>query len=131
MLVGVAFGVVGHVAGEIGQALGLYNHEPEIGLGNNAVEFLNNPFMAPGSAVTLGNTICYAGGVNPTDYGAYGDPTVEIGRHEEAHTYQSQALGIFFLPVYFLNGGISGPSRNPFESAAQDYGRGGSDWWPF
>ena len=46
-----------------------------------------------------------------------------IGYHEEAHTYQYQQYGPFYLPAYMLNGGFSGPLNNHFEREAQDYGR--------
>jgi len=34
-------------------------------------------------------------------------------RHEQAPTYQYQALGPFFLPVFYINGGISTPGAPP------------------
>jgi len=39
----------------------------------------------------------------------------------------------FYAPVYLLNGGFSGPAGNPFEQAAQVYGRnlGQGEWWPW
>ena len=51
-----------------------------------------------------------------------------IGAHEEAHTYQYQTLGVFFLPAYFACGGIS--QYNPFEIAATKYAIGEGSWWP-
>lgn len=69
--------------------------------------------------------------ISPTEMGAYSDMNVQVGRHEKAHTYQYEALGIFFAPLYFKNGGLTGPSGNPFESAAQNYGSGTGGWWPW
>jgi hypothetical protein len=81
----------------------------------------------------FGNTILYGKNSPPSAYCAYGDCTVNIGFHEEAHTYQYQVLGPFYAPVYMLNGGFSGPSVNPLEQSAQFYGRnhGQEGWWPW
>lgn len=32
---------------------------------------------------------------------------IRIGDHERAHVYQYMVLGMFFLPIYFICGGIS------------------------
>ena len=58
-----------------------------------------------------------------------GDECVRIGSHEQAHVYQTMALGVLFLPLYFLHGGIS--HKNRFEQAADRYARTGSGWWPY
>ncbi|MBK6585164.1 MAG: hypothetical protein IPG20_20210 [Gammaproteobacteria bacterium] len=128
-IIGAVYGSVGHVVGEIGYAFGMYPVSPSIDFGNNAIQFLDNPFTLKDTAITVGNTISYGRGSNPSGFGAYGDSTVEIGRHEQAHTYQYQVLGPLFLPTYFLRGGISGPTGNPFEHAAQEYGSGRGGWW--
>jgi len=54
--------------------------------------------------------------------------TVHIGKHEEAHTWQYQVLGPFFLPVYALT--MLLPSPTPFERAADIYAQTGRFWWP-
>ena len=54
--------------------------------------------------------------------------TVHVGKHEEAHTWQYQVLGPFFLPVYALT--MLLPSPTPFERAADLYAKSGSGWWP-
>ena len=54
--------------------------------------------------------------------------TVHIGKHEEAHTWQYQVLGPFFLPVYALT--MLLPSPAPFERAADVYAQTGRGWWP-
>jgi hypothetical protein len=100
-------------------------------MGHNAVQFLDNPLTIPGTAITLGNTISYGKGLAPDHFGAYGDPTVNLGRHEEAHTWQYQLLGPLFMPIYFICGGVSGPDTNPLEKAAQEFGRGTGSWWPW
>ncbi len=67
-------------------------------------------------------------GLKPGDYHPrYGaDPystwNVWILKHESGHTWQADRLGPFFLPLYFLHGGVS--QNNPFERAADDYGQG-------
>lgn len=87
-IIGGIYGLAGHVVGEIGYAFGLYNVSPSINFGNNGIQFINNPFTLRGTAITLGNTISYGRGSPPSRYGAYGDPSVNIGLHEGAHTYQ-------------------------------------------
>lgn len=129
-IIDAIYGGVGHIVGEIGYAMGIYDVSPSITFGNNAIQFLDNPFTLPKAAITLGNTISYGQGTGPSEYGAYGDYSVQIGLHEKAHTYQYQALDPLFLPTYFIRGGMSGPAGNPFENAAQDYGRGTGGWWP-
>ena len=54
--------------------------------------------------------------------------TVHVGKHEEAHTWQYQLLGPFFLPVYALT--MLLPSPTPFERAADIYAKSGRGWWP-
>ena len=89
-------GSVGHIAGEVGQALGLYSSEPTLTVGNNAIRFENNPFGALG-AITFGNTITFGG--SPKDLGADDNP---LGIHEEQHTYQGEALGPLYLPANII-----------------------------
>lgn len=54
--------------------------------------------------------------------------TVHLGKHEEAHTWQYQVLGPFFLPIYALT--MLLPSPTPFERAADVYAQTGRFWWP-
>jgi len=54
--------------------------------------------------------------------------TVHLGKHEEAHTWQYQILGPFFLPVYALT--MLLPSPTPFERAADTHALTGRGWWP-
>lgn len=115
--------------GKIGYTLGLYSHNPQIQFGHNGIEFLDNPFISEGGALTLGNVMMYPEGTGPADVYAYVDPKVPYGRHEEAHTYQSQVLEPLFIPTHLSNGL---PSRHhPFEQAAQAYGKGEGHWWPW
>ena len=124
---GLVAGGAGYVVGKVGYALGWYSGNPQIQFGHNGIQFLNNPFMLEKAALTLGNAISYSKEKQPWDPGAYEDPSVYYGFHEEAHTYQSQVLGPAFIPTYLLN-------SRAFEQAAQSYGRGpehGGHWWPW
>ena len=124
---GLIYGGVGHI---LGIFMGL---NPSISIGHNAIQFLNNPLQPYGGAITFGNTISYGAGTGPDDMGAYGDYSVNVGLHEEAHTYQFQVYGIFYGPAYLLSGGFLSPNQygefdtslNHFEQEAQDYGRVG------
>jgi hypothetical protein len=124
-VVGVAYGGLGHLYGLVRRT------NPKICLGNNAIQFLDNPFVNSDAAFTLGNTILYGRNSPPWKEGAYGDQMVNVGTHEKAHTYQYQVLGPIFGIAYMLAGGFCGPSRNAFERAAQGYGAGRASWWPW
>ncbi|MEZ5499833.1 MAG: RHS repeat-associated core domain-containing protein [Steroidobacteraceae bacterium] len=60
-IVGLLYGGVGHVVGEIGYRLGLYSSNPSVSIRNNSITFTNNPFMS--TAMTIGNVAIY--GNNP------------------------------------------------------------------
>lgn len=128
-IVGLVYGGAGYLVGKAGYLLGL-TANPTISFRNNAIQFHNNPFTRGGEAITVGNTISYGSGVNPKNNYAYGDPSVNIGLHEKAHTYQQQVLGPLFLLEYLRSGGFTGPGGNPYEQAAQNYGSGRGGWWP-
>ena len=126
---GLVAGGAGYVVGKVGHALGWYSGNPSIQFGHNGIEFLDNPFIAKDGALTLGNAISYSKEKPPWKPDAYGDPAVTYGRHEEAHTYQSQVLGPLFIPTYLSNGL---PSRHhPFEQAAQQWAKEEGYWWPW
>ena len=115
--------IIGFAAGMAGIPFG--GDWPTIG--NNAIQFLNYPWGH--DAITLGNVQIYV------DYGPKANlqlydslVPLNVGLHEEAHTYQSQVLGPLFFPVYGASGGIS--STNPLEHAANNYASGGG-WWPW
>jgi len=92
------------------------------------------PF-GPGGALTLGNVILNTGasldesGLTYACRAHGGTDCVRLGDHERAHVYQYMALGLLFLPLYFLCGGIS--HRNRFEQAADRYALTGNGWWPW
>lgn len=56
---------------------------------------------------------------------------LNVGLHEEGHTFQAQVLGILFIPAYFVSGGMNFESPNIFEQAANDYADGSGSWWPW
>lgn len=90
----------------------------------------------PGGAMTLGNVILDTGddlGRSCTTYahaaGHRHEPRILLCDHERAHVLQYMALGVLFLPLYLLHGGVA--ARNPFERAADRYARTGRGWWPW
>jgi hypothetical protein len=91
--------------------------------------------FGPGGALTLGQVILHTGESLDVIARTYwcrqhgGNDCVRIGDHERAHVYQYLVLGPFFLPLYFLCGGISW--RNRFEQAADRYALTGKGWWPW
>jgi hypothetical protein len=112
-----------------------------ISMGNNAITFTTG-FNLNGS-ITFGNSIIHAGGdvrrwnSNSTVYRYNRAATVNLGKHEEAHTYQYQAYGIFTIALLagsaIANGGFGASSfhdfmeKSAFEHAADDYAQfGGS-----
>ncbi len=119
----------------IGAIIGLagfaYSHvfgdgEATIRFGNGGIMFENNPFMQPGSALTLGQAQIYFGSsTDPVNPNNPNGPT--LADHELQHTIQSSLLGPFFLPAYGLGalitflGGYNplGPS-NPLEEGPYD-----------
>lgn len=123
-VVGLVYGLCTHV---VSRMLG---GDASIRLGNNAVQFINCLGVLKGRAITVGNVILYGCDAEPWRYGAYGDARVNLGRHEQAHTYQYQVLGPLFVLAYFWVGGFCGPAGNPFERAAQRFGARQESWWP-
>ncbi len=128
-LLGLAVGVLGLPLGS------------RVRLEHNAVVFHRYPF-GPGGAMVLGNVILntlpdldvrvptYAArALRRRDAGLVpAQDHVLLADHERAHTYQYEALGLLFLPLYLLGGGpVAG---NPFERAADRYARTAAGWWP-
>lgn len=105
-----------------------------VSLSDSAIVFSGFRFVSQG-ALTLGQVILYTGKSLDAPAKTYhcaefgGDDCVRLGTHEQAHVYQYMALGIFFLPLYFLHGGIS--HKNRFEQAADRYAQCGAGWWPY
>ncbi|MFY8206507.1 MAG: hypothetical protein ACOVKN_05650 [Arenimonas sp.] len=105
-----------------------------VSISDGALVFSRFRFYNKG-ALTLGQVILHTGQSLDEPTLTYhcaafgGDECVRIGSHEQAHVYQTMALGVLFLPLYFLHGGIS--HKNRFEQAADRYARTGSGWWPY
>jgi len=102
---------------------------------DHALVFSSFPF-GPGGAITFGNVILNTAkdlDAIVTTYQCRADGNrndcIRIGNHERAHVYQYMVLGIFFLPLYFICGGIS--VKNPMERAADRYAMTGKGWWPW
>lgn len=90
----------------------------------------------PGGALTLGNVILDTGddldrscNTYAHDAGHGHEPRIRLCDHERAHVLQYMVLGVLFLPLYVLQGGVA--ARNPFERAADRYARTGRGWWPW
>jgi len=111
------------------------NNSYSIDIANNAISFTFGFDL--GGAITLGNVIIYAG--KDADKNQYkedlsvtrydGEGKVNLGLHEEAHTYQYQQFGVLTIPLLIgsaiINGGFNGSSfdigKSNFEKAADDY----------
>ncbi len=106
-------------------------------ISDGALVFLRYPW-GPGGALTLGNAILCTHATLDGTCKSYaerfglcppGGAPHRLGDHERAHVYQAMVFGVFFLPIYFLCGGIS--ARNRFEQAADRYATTGKHWWPW
>jgi hypothetical protein len=106
-------------------------------IGDGALVFVKYPF-GPGGALALGNAIVCTHASLDGQCASYAErfglcpptgATHRLGDHERAHVYQAMTLGVFFLPLYFIFGGIS--ARNRFEQAADRYAATGRGWWPW
>jgi hypothetical protein len=123
-LLGLSYGVLWYLCGK------LLGANTTIRFGNNAIQFIGCGGIVSCTALTLGNVILYGNNAEPWRCGAYGDQCVTLGRHEQAHTYQYQVLGVLFLPAY-LAVALQGIASNPFELAAQRFGAMRGTWWPW
>lgn len=130
MIWAIPMSLIGMVAGLLTMPLG-----SRLKYSDHALVFSRFPF-GPGGAITFGNVILNT--TNDLDaivttYQCRADGNrndcIRIGNHERAHVYQYMVLGMFFLPVYFICGGIS--VKNPMEQAADRYAMTGKGWWPW
>ncbi|MGV8923858.1 MAG: hypothetical protein ACOH1L_11020 [Thermomonas sp.] len=124
--------VLGLIAGSVCLARGAHVHVRTRDL---AIVFHGVPF-GPGGAMTLGNVILHTGAsldepcITYAHRAGHGEePRILLADHERAHVYQYMVLGLFFLPLYGLCGGVS--VRNRFERAADRYALSGRGWWPW
>lgn len=130
MIWAIPMSLIGMVAGLLTMPLG-----SRLKYSDHALVFSRFPF-GPGGAITFGNVILNT--TNDLDaivttYQCRADGNrndcIRIGNHERAHVYQYMVLGMFFLPVYFICGGIS--VKNPMEQSADRYAMTGKGWWPW
>jgi len=124
--------LLGLLAGALGLAFGAHVHWRPREL---ALVFHHWPW-GPGGALTLGNVILHTGDTLDSTCITYAhraghrnEAPIMLADHERAHVYQYMALGLLFLPLYLICGGIS--VRNPFERAADRYAQTGRGWWPW
>jgi hypothetical protein len=115
--------IVGSVLLAVSRGLRRDGH---VGARNNALTFTTG--LNLGGSITIGNVVVHAGGDarrwnSDTTWMRY-DRTaaVNVGKHEEAHTYQYQKYGVF-MPILWLvetilGGGIG---KGRLETAADDY----------
>lgn len=117
--VGLVAGAAGYIAGKI------EGTNPSVGIGNNAIQFTGSPLNVDGRAFTIGNVQVYGATGPGASVSSYSGNVVNLGQHEEAHTYQSQALGLGgFLGANLALG--LGKASNPLEQAADRYAQGQS-----
>jgi len=114
--VGIAYGLAGMTVGAAASVvagatrvltLGRFGafewYGGSISLGNNALQFVDNPLQL--SAITLGNTIIYSrrAGFDPWSPRFFGN----LGIEEMQHTFQGQVLGPLYLPSHMALGTAS------------------------
>jgi len=105
-----------------------------IRIDNNAIQFTMVPSFIRGG-LTLGNSMLFGNEIPTNPDGSdkiyqdspYTHLAIPLGPHEEAHTLQAQVLGPFFLPAYFLKGGVG--AGNSWEVGADHYARGESNYF--
>ena len=86
---------------------------------------LGSPLNVNGRAFTIGNVQVYGATGPDASVRSYSGKRVNLGRHEEAHTYQAQALGLGGYVGAHLALGL-GQNSNPLELAADRYALGQS-----
>lgn len=100
-ILGLGLGIIGMPIGALFRIIGLQDGWPWFSLGENTIQFTNNP-MAWLSAWTFGNIAIFGPNVQPDDPRAEGPGTV--GDHEDQHSYQAEQLGPFYLISNILGG---------------------------
>jgi hypothetical protein len=101
-IVGFAYGALGHVIGQIGNAVGRCDHAPRISFGNNAIQFEHNPLVT--TAIALGNVIIYGNREQCQPAAPRCGGVHTLGVEEMHHTYQAQVLGPLYLPAHGILG---------------------------
>jgi hypothetical protein len=116
-----------------------------ISVGNNAITFTTG--LNLNGSITFGNSIIHAGGgvqrwnsnSAVSRYNSFAN--VNLGKHEEAHTYQYETYGIFTIAFIvgsaIRHGGFGASSfrdfmgKSDFEIAADDYAQFGGSPMPY
>ena len=135
-VLGMAWTLPNTLAGMLIGAAGMpFGAKARLSGGERAIVFDRWPW-GPGGAITFGNVILHTGDTLDCPCVTYAQraglaqtPAIVLGDHERAHVYQYMVLGVLFLPLYLLFGGVS--HRNRFEQAADRYAMTGRGWWPF
>ena len=119
----------------LGSAGLLFGAQMHLSVKDFALVFHRWPW-GPGGAITFGNVIVHTGETLDTPCLTYAtragisqDSHIQLNDHERAHVFQYMTLGVLFLPLYLLCGGVS--VHNRFERAADRYALSGRGWWPF
>ena len=116
----------------IGLILGLVQlpFGASISIEHNAIVFNNAPIASGSEAWTLGNVIFNHPNrdINRQLASPYTGQQINVGTHEEGHTYQYEVLGPLFFPIWLILGGPS--SNNPLETAADTYATTQKGWFP-
>ena len=119
-LLGLGVGGVGHLGQQLANWYDPSKYDdPDIGFGNNAIEFTNNPFgnlLVPSgdAAVTLGNSIIYSDGPEAHNkQPGWGHLHSDLGSHEQAHTIQAQVLGPLYLPAWGMGAAVAAVQGKP------------------
>jgi RHS repeat-associated protein len=136
---------VGVVAGTVLTGVSIITgNGGSVSLENNAITF--NTGLNLGGSITFGNAIIHAGPEidnepwdSEKDVPRYdGSGYVNLGKHEEAHTYQYQTLGVFTIPAIIgsavVNGGIGAGDgsfhdfmeQSDYEKSADNYAQYGT-----
>jgi RHS repeat-associated protein len=92
-----AVGIVLGVAGKL-----ICPTSSKVSIGNNAIQFENNPLMFSSGAITFGNVINYGKDLGP-DSKSPESSDHTTGDHERQHTYQGEVLGPLYIPASALS----------------------------
>jgi RHS repeat-associated protein len=96
-----------------------------VGPGPNGIRVTNSLINFGGRAVTLGNYQIFTPVQPPQAYVlSYSQTVVNVGRHEDAHTYQAVDLGDLYLPMIGIDALLYG-DNSPMELDADAYANGG------
>jgi hypothetical protein len=115
-LLGFAWAVDSFVAGTI------MGTNPQVLPAPNGIRVTNSPLNIGGRAVTLGNFEIFTPNQAPQDFGksAYSGAIVNVGRHEDGHTYQAVITGDGYLLAIGAGALLFG-DKSPLELLADGY----------